>query len=66
MTSTIENMTATYFAASGADRTQKSIRNVIAELRTHCTFLPKMSDQDAEQVARNIEEKMGFHMGYAA
>jgi hypothetical protein len=61
----LEDMASLYLA--GAERpTADSIREVISELRATPLFAGKVDDDEAEQLARLIEEKHGISMGLGA
>ncbi len=55
-----------YMASQPGPHTAKSIREIIAQLRDTAMFADKVSDDDAEDLARLIEEKYGISMGFGA
>jgi hypothetical protein len=64
--SSLEGMTSMYMASQPGPHTAKSIREIIAQLRDTAMFADKVSDDDAEDLARLIEEKYGISMGLGA
>lgn len=62
----LEGMTSMYMASQPGPHTAASIREIIAQLRTTPMFAGKVSDQEAEDLARLIEEKHGISMGLGA
>ena len=64
--SSLEGMTSMYMAAQPGPHTAKSIREIISQLRDMPMFAGQVQDEDAEELARLIEEKYGISMGYGA
>ncbi len=64
--SSLEGMTSMYMASQPGPHTAHSIREIIAQLRETMMFADKVSDDDAEELARLIEEKYGISMGFGA
>ena len=64
--SSLEGMTAMYMASQPGPHTAQSIRDIIAQLRGTPMFAGKVEDDDAEELARLIEEKYGISMGLGA
>jgi hypothetical protein len=64
--SSLEGMTSMYMAAQPGPHTAQSIREIIAQLRFMPMFAGKVEDNDAEELARLIEEKYGISMGFGA
>ncbi|GMV69954.1 MAG: hypothetical protein AMXMBFR76_23930 [Pseudomonadota bacterium] len=64
--SSLEGMTAMYMASQRGPHTAESIRDIIAQLRDTPMFAGKVSDYEAEELARLIEEKYGISMGFGA
>ena len=64
--SSLEGMTSMYMASQAGPHTAQSIRDIIAQLRETPMFAGKIEDQDAEELARLIEEKYGISMGLGA
>lgn len=64
--SSLEGMTSMYMASQPSPHTATSIREIIAQLRDTAMFADKVSDDDAEDLARLIEEKYGISMGLGA
>jgi len=64
--SSLEGMTAMYMASQAGPHTAQSIRDIIAQLRDTAMFAGKIEDEDAEELARLIEEKYGISMGLGA
>jgi hypothetical protein len=64
--SSLEGMTSMYMASQPSPHTATSIREIIAQLRDTAMFADKVSDADAEDLARLIEEKYGISMGLGA
>ena len=64
--SSLEGMTAIYMASQAGPHTAQSIRDIIAQLRETPMFAGKIEDEDAEELARLIEEKYGISMGLGA
>ncbi|WP_353848055.1 Z1 domain-containing protein [Accumulibacter sp.] len=59
-------MTAMYMASQQGPHTAQSIRDIIGQLRSTPMFSGKVEDDDAEELARLIEEKYGISMGLGA
>uniref|UniRef100_UPI0040487B28 Z1 domain-containing protein n=1 Tax=Yoonia sp. TaxID=2212373 RepID=UPI0040487B28 len=64
--SSLEGMASMYMASQTGPHTAQSIRDIIAQLRDTAMFADKVSDDDAEDLARLIEEKYGISMGFGA
>ncbi|MBN8454102.1 Z1 domain-containing protein [Accumulibacter sp.] len=64
--SSLEGMTAMYMASQQGPHTAQSIRDIIGQLRSTPMFSGKVEDDDAEELARLIEEKYGISMGLGA
>ena len=64
--SSLEGMTSMYMASQTGPHTAQSIRDIIAQLRDTPMFAGKVEDDDAEELARLIEEKYGISMGFGA
>ena len=64
--SSLEGMTSMYMASQTGPHTAQSIRDIIAQLRDTPMFAGKVEDDDAEELARLIEEKYGISMGLGA
>lgn len=64
--SSLEGMASIYMAAQQGPHTAQSIRNILAQLRATPMFTGKVGDEDAEELARLIEEKHGISMGLGA
>lgn len=64
--SSLEGMTAMYMASQTGPHTAQSIRDIIAQLRDTPMFGGKVEDDEAEELARLIEEKYGISMGLGA
>lgn len=64
--SSLEGMTSMYMASQPGPHTAESIREIIAELRDTAMFAAKIDDNEAEELARLIEEKYGISMGLGA
>lgn len=64
--SSLEGMTSMYMASQAGPHTAQSIREIIAQLRETPMFAGKIEDEDAEELARLIEEKYGISMGLGA
>lgn len=64
--SSLEGMTSMYMASQAGPHTAQSIRDIIAQLRETPMFAGKIEDEDAEELARLIEEKYGISMGLGA
>ena len=64
--SNLEGMASLYMASQPASHTAQSIRDIVTQLRTTAMFADKVSDEEAEEVARLIEEKHGISMDLGA
>ncbi|WP_420398164.1 Z1 domain-containing protein [Nioella sp.] len=64
--SSLEGMTSMYMASQAGPHTAQSIRDIVAQLRETPMFAGKIGDEDAEELARLIEEKYGISMGLGA
>jgi hypothetical protein len=64
--SSLEGMTSMYMASDPGPHTAESIRDIIAQLRDTAMFASKIDDDEAEELARLIEEKYGISMGLGA
>lgn len=64
--SSLEGMTSMYMASQTGPHTAQSIREIIAQLRVMPMFKGQVEDDDAEELARLIEEKYGISMGFGA
>lgn len=64
--SSLEGMTSMYMASQPGPHTAQSIREIIAQLRVMPMFAGQVEDDDAEELARLIEEKYGISMGFGA
>ncbi len=64
--SSLEGMTTMYMASQQGPHTAQSIRDIIAQLRGTPMFSGKIEDEEAEELARLIEEKYGISMGLGA
>ena len=64
--SNLEGMASLYMASQPAPHTAQSIRDIVTQLRTTAMFADKVSDEEAEEVARLIEEKHGISMDLGA
>lgn len=64
--SSLEGMTSVYMASQPSPHTATSIREIIAQLRDTPMFSGKVTDGEAEELARLIEEKYGISMGLGA
>jgi hypothetical protein len=62
----LEGMTAMYMASQQGPHTAQSIRDIIGQLRATPMFSGMVEDDDAEELARLIEEKYGISMGLGA
>jgi hypothetical protein len=62
----LEGMTSMYMASQPGPHTAQSIRDIIAQLRAMPMFVGQVEDEDAEELARLIEEKYGISMGLGA
>lgn len=66
MLSSLEGMTSMYMASQTLPYSAQSIRDIIAQLRNTPMFAEKVEDDEAEELARLIEEKYGISMGLGA
>lgn len=64
--SSLEGMTSMYMASQQGPHTAQSIRDIIAQLRVLPMFAEQVKDDEAEELARLIEEKYGISMGLGA
>jgi hypothetical protein len=64
--SSLEGMTSMFMVSQPGPHTAQSIRDIIAQLRGTPMFEGKVKDEDAEELARLIEEKYGISMGLGA
>lgn len=64
--SSLEGMASMYMASQPGPHTAQSIRDIIAQLRDTPMFAGRVEDEDAEELARLIEEKYGISMGLGA
>ena len=64
--SSLEGMTSMYMASQTKPHTAQSIREIIGQLRSTPMFAGKVADDEAEKLARLIEEKHGISMGFGA
>ena len=64
--SSLEGMATIYMASQTGPHTAASIREILAQLRDTPMFADKVSDDEAEELARLIEEKYGISMGLGA
>ena len=64
--SSLEGMTTMYMASQQGPHTAQSIRDIIRQLRDTPMFGGMIEDDDAEVLARLIEEKHGISMGLGA
>lgn len=64
--SSLEGMTSMFMASQTGPHTAKSIRDIIEQLRGTPMFAGKVEDDEAEELARLIEEKYGISMGLGA
>lgn len=64
--SSLEGMTSMYMASQRGPHTAQSIRDIVAQLRSTPMFAGKVDDEEAEELARLIEEKYGISMGLGA
>ena len=55
-----------YMASQSGPHTADSIREIISQLRDTPMFAGKVEDDEAEELARLIEEKYGISMGLGA
>lgn len=66
MLSSLEGMTSMYMASQSGAHTAQSIRDIIAQLCGTPMFAGKVTEAEAEDLARLIEEKYGISMGFGA
>ncbi|WP_407910510.1 Z1 domain-containing protein [Lysobacter claricitrinus] len=66
MLSSLEGMTSMYMASQPGPHTAESIRQIVAQLRATPMFSGKIDENEAEALARLIEEKHGISMGLGA
>lgn len=64
--SSLEGMASMYMASQQGPHTAQSIRSIIGQLRSTPMFAGRVEDDDAEELARLIEEKYGISMGLGA
>jgi hypothetical protein len=64
--SSLEGMTSMYMASQPGPHSAQSIRDIIAQLRSTPMFVGKVEEDEAEELARLIEEKYGISMGLGA
>jgi len=64
--SSLEGMASMYMASQPGPHTAVSIREIVKQLRETPMFSDKVSDAEAEELARLIEEKHGISMGFGA
>lgn len=64
--SSLEGMTLMYMASQPGPHTAQTIREIIAHLRGTPMFSGKITDDEAEELARLVEEKHGISMGIGA
>lgn len=64
--SSLEGMASLYMATQKSPHTAQTIREIISQLRNTPMFLGKVGDDEAEELARLIEEKYGISMGLGA
>src|SRR5262249_5652078 len=64
--SSLEGMTSLYMASQSGPPTAQSIRETISQLRATPMFIEKITEAEAEDLARLIEEKSGVSMGFGA
>src|SRR5690606_2439972 len=62
----LESMTSMYLASQEGPHTAESIRDVISQLRCTPMFAREVDEDEAEELARLIEEKYGIRMGLGA
>lgn len=62
----LEGMASMYMASQSGPHTAESIRDIITQLRGTPMFAMKVEDDEAEELARLIEEKYGISMGFGA
>ena len=62
----LEGMTSMYMASQSGTHSAQSIREIIAQLCETAMFAGKIEDNEAEELARLIEEKYGISMGFGA
>lgn len=64
--SSLEGMASMYMASQPGPHTASSIREIVKQLRQTPMFQGKVTDAEAEELARLIEEKHGISMGFGA
>ncbi len=64
--SSLEGMATMFMASQSGPHTAASIREVVSQLCSTPMFAGKVSSEDAEDLARLIEEKYGISMGLGA
>jgi hypothetical protein len=64
--SSLEGMTSMYMASQPGPHTAQSIREIVAQLRSTPMFAGEIAEEEAEELARLIEEKYGISMGLGA
>jgi hypothetical protein len=64
--SILEGMASMYMESQPTPHTAQSIRDIISHLRHMEMFVGQVDDDDAEELARLIEEKSGISMGLGA
>lgn len=64
--SSLEGMAVMYMASEAGSPTAESIRATINQLRSMPMFAGKIDDAEAEEIAKQIEEKYGISMGLGA
>lgn len=64
--SSLEGMTSIYMASQAGPHTAQSIRELISQLLSTPMFAGKIGEEEAEELARLIEEKYGISMGLGA
>lgn len=64
--SSLEGMAVMYMASEAGSPTAESIRATINQLRSMPMFAGKIGDAEAEEIAKQIEEKYGISMGLGA
>jgi hypothetical protein len=64
--SSLEGLTSMHMASLPGPHTARLIREIIDQLRGIPMFAGQVEDDDAEKLARLIEEKSGISMGYGA
>lgn len=66
MLSNLEGLALMQLGMLPAPHTAESVRDVISQIRSMPMFVGKVTDEEAEEVARLIEEKQGISMGLGA